>query len=194
MKYKHISQKPYCCVPACVQMILRRRGLFVPPQEDIAYDLGVILPPKGRHVLPKSHKGHRPKTGWGTRINLKQYSLTAFFQRRGYALQEKYYPAKNFHSTAKFMEFLKKNLKLGKDQLICFNSPMLYHQKGSWGHASLIEKANRRYVTLRDPSPKHKQPRKVLLHDLRAATQNHYKGGVWVMSKINIHTVGHGNI
>ena len=184
MKYKHIPQKPYCCVPACAQMILRRRGLSAPSQEDIAYDLGIILPPEYRNFLRRSYKGTRPKSGWGTRINLKRYSLAEFFKRRGYALREKYYSAKHFQSVEKFWRFLEHNLKIGNDQLICFNSPMLYHVSGSWGHASLIEKVNEKYVTLRDPNAKYKLSRKVALHDLFVSTINHYKGGVWVISKI----------
>lgn len=60
---------------------------------------------------------------------------------------------------------------------------MLYHIKGSWGHASLIEKV-KNYVTLCDPNPKRRLSKKVLLRDLFAAVKNHYKGGIWVITKI----------
>ena len=76
MRYKHISQKPYCCVPACVQMILQRRKLPTPTQSDIGYELGMILPAAKRGVIKiKSHTDKKPATGWGTRINLKKYGL-----------------------------------------------------------------------------------------------------------------------
>lgn len=182
MEYKHISQKPYCCVPACVQMILHRRKLPILLQTDIAYDLGIILPPKDRHLLPKSYKGSKPKAGWGTRINLKKYSLAAFFKRQGYSLQETYYSAKRFNSKKQFKKFLSDNLKEKNDLLICFNYPSLYRMKGSWGHASLIEEAKKKYVVLRDPNPKHKDARKVLLNDLLTVLKNHHNGGIWVIS------------
>ncbi len=181
MQYKQISQKPYCCVPACVQMILQRRKLPMLAQADIAYDLGVILPPKDKHLLPRSHSGPRPKAGWGTRINLPRFSLTAFFEQRGYPLQVTFYPAKKFSSPEWFKKFLLNNVRQGNDLLTCFNYPQLYHQKGSWGHASLIEAVKKKCVTLYDPLPKRKEARKVSLNDLFAASKNHHYGGVWVI-------------
>ena len=184
MKYTHISQKPYCCVPACVQMILRRRKMPIFGQTDIAYDLGVVLPPKDRYLLPKSHRGLKPKSGWGTRIDLKKYSLTAFFKRHGFPLHEKYFSAKRFLSTKQFKKFLLENIGKGNDLLVCFNSPLLYHREGSWGHASLIEEVEEESVTLRDPKPQYKLARRVLLNDLLAALKNHYHGGIWVVSDL----------
>lgn len=183
MKYKHISQKPYCCVPACIQMILQRRKLPILLQTDIAYDLGVILPSEDRHLLPKTHEGQRPKAGWGTRINLKKYSLTAFFKKQGYSLEEVFQLAKKFSSIKQFKKFLLDNIKEKNDLLICFNYPMLYHIKGSWGHASLIEKVGDDKVILRDPDPKHKEEREILLNDLFTSLKNHYYGGIWVVKK-----------
>lgn len=171
-------------MPACIQMILHRRKLPTLPQTDIAYDLGIILPPKDRHLLPKSHKGRKPKAGWGTRINLKRYSLTAFFKKRGYLLKETFQSAKKFSATKQFKKFLLDNIRKENDLLICFNYPMLYRIKGSWGHASLIEKVEDDKVILRDPNPKHKEAREVLLDDLLAALKNHHHGGIWAIKKI----------
>jgi len=154
----------------------------VPSQPDIAYDLGIILPPKDRSLMPKSRKSAKPKAGWGTRIDIKQYSINEFFKRRGYELREKYYSAKRFKSEEQLADFLRENLKKQNDLLICFNYPLLYKQKGSWGHASLVEAVQKRYVALRDPSPKYKKALKVLLEDLIMAMYNHYKGGAWVIS------------
>ena len=73
MRYKHISQKPYCCVPACVQMILLRRQLVVKQKQvDMAFDLGVVLPPEDRHMLPRSYPGY-PRQIAGTHIEIKKY-------------------------------------------------------------------------------------------------------------------------
>lgn len=166
MKHKHISQKPYCCVPACVLMIILRRKLPMIPQTDIAYDLGLILPLKDRRLLPKSYTGLKPKAGWGTRINLKRYSLGVFFQNRGYPLQEVFRSVNKFQSVSQFRKFLSDNIREKNDLLICFNYPLLYHIDGSWGHASLIESVYNEYAILRDPNPKFKKVRKVFLEDL----------------------------
>lgn len=182
MRYEHISQKPYCCVPACVQMVLRRRKLKIPSQAEIAYDLGVVLPLNDRHLLPKSHEALRPKSGWGTRIDIKRYSLTSFFRKRGYSLQEQYFPAGCFESGEKFRKFLQGNIKEGNDLLICFNAPVLRNIEGSWGHATLIEDVEEKFVLLQDPDPKEKVTRKISLYMLLQAAQRHNKGGVWVIS------------
>ena len=184
MKYKHISQKPYCCVPACIQMILQRRKLPILLQTDIAYDLGIILSSQDRHLLPKSHKGQRPKAGWGTRINLKRYSLSTFFKKREYYLKEIFQSAKKFSSVMQFKKCLLEKIKEKNDLLICFNYPMLYHIKGSWGHASLIERVGDDKVILRDPNPKHKELREVLLNDLLVALKSHHHGGIWLIKSL----------
>ncbi len=181
MKYKHVSQKPYGCVPACVQMILWRRKILKPPLADIAYDLGIVLPPGNRHLWPKSDGGRKPKAGWGTRLNLKKYSLPQFFKRRNYPLQATFRPAEKLKSTKQFKKFLSENIKKSNDLLVCFNYPKLYHLAGSWGHASLVERANQKYVNLRDPIPQYQAARRILPTDLLAALKNHYRGGIWVI-------------
>lgn len=184
MKYEHISPKPYCCVPACIQMVLRRRRLPRPPaQGEIAYELGVVLPSKDRHLLPRSYKSSRPKAGWGTRIDIKGYSLTAFFKHWNYALKEKYHRVTDFPSEKKLRVFLKKNLKLNNDMLVCYSFPALYHLKGKVGHASLIEGVHGKYIILRDPSAEDRLAIRVLLSDLMTSMRGHYKGGVWVISE-----------
>lgn len=81
-KYKHISQKRYCCVPACIQMILQRRGMpKVGPQVAIARELG-----------------GDPQNKIGCYINSKKYSLASFFRRCGCALDVVRYPIENFKS------------------------------------------------------------------------------------------------
>ena len=44
MKYKKIVQKKYCCVGACLEMVLNRHHIKNSGQEDIAYQLGLIVP------------------------------------------------------------------------------------------------------------------------------------------------------
>jgi hypothetical protein len=166
-------------------MILKRRNLPTLSQDMIAYDFGIILPSKDRHLLSKSYIGAKPKSGWGTRINIKKYSLTEFFSRHKYFLKEKFYSAEKFLTVEKFREFLLEEIKMGDDLLICFNYPLLYHIEGDWGHASLIEDVKGDSVILRDPDPKYKNTRKVLLNDLLNALKSHYKGGIWVVGGNN---------
>ncbi|MBA7694262.1 hypothetical protein ES703_102869 [subsurface metagenome] len=42
--YKRKVELPFCCVPAVLQMVFERRGINVPEQEDIGYELSLIVP------------------------------------------------------------------------------------------------------------------------------------------------------
>lgn len=182
MKYKRVIQKPYSCVPACVQMVLRRRRLPAPSQSDIGYELGMVVPPAKRNIFGvRSHSGVKPKSGWGTRINLKKYSLGRFFKKRNLPLTEIYYPAKKFKSFNEFENLIRQNLKLGNDLLTCFNYPLLYHDDWAWGHASLVERIETNHIILIDPRKEHKGPQKVKIDDFFTAVENHPGGGIWVI-------------
>lgn len=181
MKYTHISQKPFCCIPACIQMILQRRKLPTLSQSDIGYELGMILPPSKRHLKIKSYIGNRPKAGWGSRINIKKFSLTKFFRKEKLLLAEKHYPAKYFRTLKQLKRFIQDNLKESSDLLTCFNYPLLYNGKGSWGHASLIENVKDKKLILCDPGRKYKQLRSVNLKDFFVSIKNHPTGGIWII-------------
>ena len=70
--YQPISQKPYCCVPASLSMILNRRGIRHENQEKIGYDLGLIVSSEKSHLFTKVRTGKKPLAGYGTQINKKQ--------------------------------------------------------------------------------------------------------------------------
>lgn len=182
MRYRHVSQKPYCCVPACLSMILSRRGYKSPKQEDIAYDLGVVLPPEHVHLLPRSHDAESSKAGYGTRIHLKQFSITSFFKKKGYRLEEKYVSAKRFKTSHDFGKFLKNNLDKGNDQMICFNQGRLKGKKRSWGHCAVIARVGEKVVFMYDPDPRKRfVERRVSIKKLYDATKHHFRGGIWII-------------
>ena len=74
-KYVPITEQPYCCVPACIQMILLRRGIPLKSQEEIGYNLGLIVPQRYKNLFGKVRTGKRPKDGWGTQTGKLIYSL-----------------------------------------------------------------------------------------------------------------------
>ncbi len=43
--YEPITEKEYCCVPAVLQMIQARKGLSYDSQDEIGYQLGLMVPP-----------------------------------------------------------------------------------------------------------------------------------------------------
>jgi len=128
-----------------------------------------------------SYSGKKPKAGFGTRINLKKYSLTSFFKKHKYPLKEHYVPAVKLKTERLFSGFIRKNINEKNDQLICFNQ-YLREDKKSWGHCSVITKIGEKTVTICNPDPKQKKPQRVSMAKLYHATKNHYEGGIWVIS------------
>ena len=59
-RYTPITEKPYCCVPAVLQMIQQRRGFDFASQDEIGYQLGLIVPPvegDQGHLRGMAHRG-----------------------------------------------------------------------------------------------------------------------------------------
>ena len=184
MHYEHISQKPYCCVPTCLQMIFQRCGLPLLTQSDIGYELGMILPPEKRHTLGlKSYEGEKPRAGWGTRMNFPEFSLGQFLKRRNIPLTETYYTKDALSSQRELQRLLTDNLEKDNDALVCFNYPLLYGEEGSYGHASLVADIDDTSVTLIDPEKEYPKPRVVELEKFYESIVKHSGGGVWVISE-----------
>lgn len=180
--YIAMTQQLYCCVPACVQMVLYRRDLPLLEQEDIGVDLGLRIPPEEVNNFRNVPTGRRPPGGWGTRINVKKYSLNTFFKKRNLPLSNTYYSLDDILDVP---EFIGDNLSQNNDILICFRYDALYHVDIPYGHASLIEEIDNSTVTLVDPrqGPKRK---KVSVDDLIKSIEKHHKGdmqlgGFWLI-------------
>lgn len=91
MKYKKIVQKKYCCVGACLEMVLNRHHIKNSGQEDIAYQLGLIVPDEVKDNYKKVWSGKKPIAGYGTQIQEEQYSINHYFNENKIPLVEKYY-------------------------------------------------------------------------------------------------------
>lgn len=145
--YKPIIQKPYCCVPACICMILERKGIKYGSQEEIGYDLGLTVPKQKAHLFHKVRTGKKPIAGYGTQVNKKEYSITNFFGKNKIKLKETYYPIDKIQNVDKFIT---ENLSKHNDIIVCFNNKKLY-RTGDCGHVSLIQSINNEIITLIDP-------------------------------------------
>ena len=77
--YKLIKQKPYCCVPVCISMILDRRKIKHGSQEEIGYELGLVVLKEKTHLFTKVRIGKKPVAGYGTQINKEKYSINNYF-------------------------------------------------------------------------------------------------------------------
>jgi hypothetical protein len=180
--YKPITQKPYCCVPACISMILSRRKIKHGSQEEIGYELGLTVPKEKAHLFSKVRTGKKPIAGYGTQVNKKNYSINSFFKRNKINLKETYCPINKISNVNKFII---ENLAKNNDLIVCFNNKKLYgHDNHS--HVSLIQGINNKIVTLIDPEKNVPKKRKVKLSKLIEAMSYHgikKRGGFWLVSK-----------
>ena len=180
--YKPIKQKPYCCVPACISMVLDRRKTKHSSQEEIGYELGLIIPKEKIHLFTKIKTGKKPIAGYGTQVNKKKYSINNYFFKNKIKLKETHYPIEKNKNTNKFIV---ENLRSGNDLIVCFNNKKLYGGE-DYGHVSLIQKINDNIITLIDPENNVPDKRKVKLQKLVDAMECHGKkkrGGFWIISE-----------
>lgn len=150
MKYEKITQKPYCCVGACIEMILNRNNISNKGQISIACDLGLIVPKEYIKMYPNARTGEKPEAGFGTQIQKEEYSINSFFEKNEISLKEEYYYITEIEE---IKDFLNKNNN--NDILICCYAATLYNDsEEDWGHMILFEGINDNSITILDPSIK----------------------------------------
>lgn len=183
INYKHINQKRFCCVPVCIQMILKRHKIKSPTQEEIGKELGLIIPEGYKKIFPSIKTGKRPPAGYGTRVNMKKCSTNNFFKKYKIPLKETYFPLKRIENIKRF---ILENIKKSNDIIVCFNYKKLYNFGNEGGHVSIVNSFNKNKISLIDPSKKFKKLRKVNLLDLVNSIRYHgenKRAGFWVISK-----------
>jgi len=170
-KYVPITQKNYCCAPACIQMVLGRRGMQYESQEDIGWALGLIVPKKVKHLFHKVRTGKKPKHGYGTRESQKRYSLQNYFKKREIPLQKEFLKLSRIADAEKFII---ENLEQNNDMWACFFNQKLFGE-GEFGHMCLIQEIDteKKTVTLIDPSRRESKARAVKLARLLEAIKYH---------------------
>jgi len=170
-RYIPLTQQSFCCMPACIQMVLLRRKLQMLPQEEIGHDLGLIVPKKYKKILPTARTGKMPPSGYGTQEN--KHSLNKFFKKHKIPLRKESFQPSEIKNTEKWIE---ENIKKDNDILVCFKGGLLYGGKGR-GHLSVVDSISGDEVTLIDPSRLVPKYRKVKLKRLIMAMEKHPTGG-----------------
>ena len=188
--YKHIKQLPYCCVPASLSMILDRRGIAHDSQEQIGWELGLVIPSEvvKQFTLARTAK-IKPKAGWGTQVNKPKYSLNNYFIKKGIDLVEQNYFIGDIGDVP---EFILGNIKNDIDMVVCFNHKQLRPDKDDTGHVAVIQEFRDAEVVLVDPRMDEEQSiveYKKLIH----AMQYHGRkngAGFWCIGERKQHGLG----
>lgn len=162
-------------------MVLRKRNLPLYAQEDIASDLGLVVPERYRKLFPKAKPGKKPAAGWGTQADKEEYSINAFFKKHGLLLHKTYFPLSRIKDAKKWIAGQIKN---DNDILACFNYGKLYNGKGE-GHVSVLDSICGDVVILIDPEKDVPKYREVSLEKLLASVKFHGEknmGGFWIIA------------
>jgi len=183
-KYNLKTEKEYCCVPAVLQMVQERRGLEFSSQEEIGYQLGLIVPKEKAHLFSKVRTGRIPKTGWGTQTSKKQYSINNYLIKNNLPLELTIY---NVQEIKNVSEFVIQNLMNDNDIIICYNSQFLFDD-GDIEHVSLIQEIETENdkLTIVDPAIGVPKVRKTKLSRLIRVLKSHEASmliGFWIVSR-----------
>lgn len=165
-------------------MILTRRGLPCKSQEEIGWELGLLVPPEVKSAFTRVRTGPQPQAGYGTRISKPEYSIENFFNRNHLPLCIKQVsPSSSEELTATLQDALGRDF----DVVLCFNSQRLFGD-GDIEHVALIETFNSATgrVTMVDPAigaPKHRTASSDKIFETIQAHDASKLGGLWLISE-----------
>ena len=186
--YHPFYQLPYCCVPAILQWILHRHNLDIFDQETIGGELGLRLPLKGKDffINPNiKYLSQEPKTGYGTQIEKKRYSINNFFNK--YKIPLRISEMSIMKNESELREFLISHLIKHDDIIIRYNNKVFKDaDQKSYGHFSVITEFDNgtNEVTIGDPELPHFK--KMSLDQIIYATSDKIDGiqrGFYIVSK-----------
>jgi hypothetical protein len=181
--YISVTEMPYCCVPAVLQMILKRRGLKYRSQEDIGYQLGLIVPAESQHYFTRVRTGPEPKGGYGTRTSKKEFSIPNYFRKNNLPLK---LTQKQPTRIQELRDYLNCALSCGDDVIVCYDRRLLFGE-GDSEHVSLIQSFDNEAgsVLMIDPAVGAPPHQKVDLEKLSKALISDRTGkqkSLWIIS------------
>ena len=184
MRYDPITEKPYCCVPAVLQMILGRRGLCSTSQDEIGWELGLIVPPEIKYEFTKVRTGSKPRAGYGAQTSKPEFSIEKYFDHKQLPLSMTRILPSSFKELISTIEAA---LAQDNDIVICYNSQVLFGDVDI-EHVSLIEEFNKNSgdVTVVDPAIGSPKRRITTIAEIFKTIQNHDVsefGGLWIISE-----------
>lgn len=184
MRYDPITEKPFCCVPAVLQMIQLRRGLRSMTQDEIGWELGLLVPPGMKCEFSKVRTGPEPLAGYGTQTSKSEFSIEKYFDRNQLPLFIKRFSPSSLNEMITIIDVA---LAQDNDIVLCFNSQLLFGA-GDTEHVSLIEEFNmaKGHVVVVDPAIGAPKRRITTIVEIFKTLQNHKVskiGGLWIISE-----------
>jgi hypothetical protein len=188
-RYIPFTQQPSCCVPACISMVMYRRGIPLLPLELLGWHLGVIISPENRELFWKARSGPKPisgwgTSGWGTYLSKGRHHPNRVFPRLQIPLEMIFHPISSFTKKGSLRRFLIHAVEKDLDCIVCYDTGVMHGRREHTGHACVLDRVYPRRGTLRliDPGRFCQKWTTVPLERLYRAMKSHGDekfGGVW---------------
>lgn len=188
MKHRYIPfvQQPYCCVPACFQAIMYKHGLPLLPQEELANELGLVVPEADTHMFNNVRSGQKPSSGWGTQVQKEEYSPNRVFRKLGIQLKFRIVSNKDLGGPAGLKNLLHEIEISDQDALLCFDYGNLWNTQSNGGHVCVFDRIKGNQVYIIDPErnvPKYRATTIDKLFDAMDSHGEYNAAGVWIIEK-----------
>lgn len=184
-RYIPFVQQPYCCVPACIQMILYKNNIPLKSQEEIGNALGLRVKPERAHLF-ENVSTEEPETGiWGTQVGNPDYDVNEAFEDLGIPMKFEVRYAKKIGSPNELKEILQEIENANDDALVCFKYGSLWDDGSSSGHVNVFDRIVNDKIRLVDPAIEVPKFRMVEVKKLYKAMVEHQAAvspGVWIFS------------
>lgn len=171
-RYVPLTQQNSCCVPTCISMVMHRLGIPLIPQELLGYHLGLVLDAKYKRLFWNARTGKRPKAGYGTQIDTKQYEINTVFRRLRIPIEASIHSINDFPRKQDLVTFISNAIQKDNDLIVILASDALNGTQRRNGHACVIDRiyAKKNMIRLVDPSAVQPKWREITIdHFIRAA-------------------------
>lgn len=181
-RYIPFVQQPYCCVPACFQIVMYRLGIPLQPQDVLAYEMGLTVPEKDISLFTNALTGEKPSSGWGTQIQREQFHPNKIFPKLGIPLKIEQSFIKDFKDRNGLKDLLLTIQQNNGDALLCFDYGKLWSLPRKGGHVCVFDCIDGDDVYIIDPEKNVPKYRKTTIEQLFKAMNFHgddNSTGVW---------------
>jgi hypothetical protein len=188
-RYIPFVQQPYCCVPTCFQIVMYKRNIPLLSQDELAYEMGLMVPEKDAYLFNKVHVSDEPSSGWGTQIQKEQFHPNTVFPRLSIPLRVEQLFIKDLKDQNGLKTLLQAIQKEDGDALVCFDYGKLWDLTIKGGHVCVFDRIDGNAVYLIDPERNVPKYRKTDIGKLFEAMDFHgdeNAAGVWNIHKVTV--------
>jgi sulfur carrier protein ThiS len=121
-------------------MILRKHGMPLPSQDELGYQLGLVVPPEKANVFKPVRVGSGPEAGIGTQLYRPEYNFDTVAKKLGWGLRLSYRPPHEFLSANSLRDYLSEVETSDRDVVVCYDFSTLYKTENTSGHVNLFDR------------------------------------------------------